>query len=252
MTQKVLDRFNQNHKNKTKQFAVLIDPDKMDEKSLYQLMGKANDAHVDWLFVGGSLLTKDALSECLSFINEVSEIPTVIFPGSMLQISDKADAIFLLSMISGRNPDLLIGQHVVAAPYLKETDIEVLPTGYVLIDGGRPTTVSYISNTHPIPADKGDIAACTALAGQMLGLKLIYMDSGSGAKHPVPVKVIQQVSSQIDIPLIVGGGITTPELAIEDCKAGADVIVVGNAIEKDPEILTDISAAIHSLKPVTS
>ena len=252
MSQVVLERFNHNHKSQAKQFAVLIDPDKMDDRSLFRLIEKANNANVDWLFVGGSLLTKDALNDCLASIKDVSSIPTVIFPGSMLQISDQADAIFLLSMISGRNPDLLIGQHVVAAPYLKESNIEILPTGYVLIDGGRPTTVSYISNTHPIPADKGDIAACTSLAGQMLGLKLIYMDSGSGAMNPVPTKVIQQVSSQINIPLIVGGGITSPERAIESCQAGADVVVVGNAIEKDPEILTDISAAVHSLKSITT
>ena len=224
----------------------------MDDRSLFRVAQQANEANVDWLFVGGSLLTKNALKDCLVSVKQVTDIPTVIFPGSMMQISDQADAIFLLSMISGRNPDLLIGQHVVAAPYLKETDIEILPTGYVLIDGGRPTTVSYISNTHPIPSDKGDIAACTALAGQMLGLKLIYMDSGSGALNPVPTSIIQQVSQVIDIPLIVGGGITTPEKAIEDCEAGADVVVVGNAIEKDPELLTDISAAIHSLKPITT
>ena len=172
-------------------------------------------------------------------------IPVILFPGSTLQINEKADALFFLSLISGRNAELLIGQHVTVAPYLKNSSLQILPTGYMLIDGGAPTTVSYISNTLPIPANKPDIAICTALAGQMLGLQLIYMDAGSGAKNPISEKMIHAVSSQISIPLIVGGGITTPEKAAANCLAGADIIVVGNAIEKDPALILSVSNAIH-------
>jgi putative glycerol-1-phosphate prenyltransferase len=150
-------------------------------------------------------------------------------------------------MISGRNPELLIGQHVTSAPIVKKSGLEILPTGYMIIDGGAPTTVSYISNTTPIPSDKNDIALCTAMAGEMLGMKLIYMDAGSGARNPVPEAMISKVSAEIQIPLIVGGGIRDAEQAYRSCKAGADLIVVGNAIEKDPELIIDISHAIKSV-----
>jgi putative glycerol-1-phosphate prenyltransferase len=155
-----------------------------------------------------------------------------------------------LSLISGRNPELLIGQHVISAPFVKKSGLEIIPTGYMVIDGGAPTTVSYISNANPIPADKNDIAMCTAMAGEMLGMKLIYMDAGSGARKPITETMIERVAKNISIPLIVGGGITDPEKAYRNCKAGADVIVVGNAIEKDPSIMAEISAAVHSL-PLT-
>jgi putative glycerol-1-phosphate prenyltransferase len=155
-----------------------------------------------------------------------------------------------LSLISGRNPELLIGQHVISAPFVKKSGLEIIPTGYMVIDGGAPTTVSYISNASPIPADKNDIAMCTAMAGEMLGMKLIYMDAGSGARKPITETMIERVANNISIPLIVGGGITDPEKAYRNCKAGADVIVVGNAIEKDSSIMAEISAAVHSL-PLT-
>lgn len=228
-----------------KQFALLIDPDRVDENSLNQTLDLAVKAKVDLLFVGGSLLTRDSLDAVLTTIKSNCNIPVILFPGSTLQINEKADAIFFLSLISGRNAELLIGQHVTAAPYLKNSSLEILATGYILIDGGSPTTVSYISNTFPIPANKPEIAVCTAIAGEMLGLKLIYMDAGSGAKTPITEQMIAAVSSQINIPIIVGGGITTPEKAIANCKAGADVIVVGNAIEKNPDLIAAMAAAIH-------
>ena len=152
-----------------------------------------------------------------------------------------------LSLISGRNPELLIGQHVISAPFVRQSGLEIIPVGYMLIDGGSPTTVSYISNTNPIPSNKNDIAICTAMAGEMLGLKLIYMDAGSGALKAIPTAMIKEVAKHLQIPLIVGGGITSAEKAKENCLAGADIIVVGNAAEKDPELITAISAAIHSL-----
>jgi putative glycerol-1-phosphate prenyltransferase len=158
--------------------------------------------------------------------------------------------LLYLSLISGRNPELLIGQHVVSAPSVKKSGLEIISTGYMVIDGGAPTTVSYISNATPIPADKADIALCTAMAGEMLGNKLIYMDAGSGAKKAISEEMITAVAKNIEIPLIIGGGIKDAEKAYLNCKAGADVIVVGNAIEKDPSLINEIAAAIHQ-NPVT-
>ncbi|HRF19913.1 MAG TPA: geranylgeranylglyceryl/heptaprenylglyceryl phosphate synthase, partial [Chitinophagaceae bacterium] len=145
------------------------------------------------------------------------------------------------------NPELLIGQHVVSAPFVKQSGLEIMPTGYIVIDGGAPTTVSYISNAAPVPADKNEIAMCTAMAGEMLGMKLIYMDAGSGAKRPITESMIKAVADSIEAPLIIGGGIITPEKAYLNCKAGADVIVVGNAIEKDASLIKEMSDAVHSV-----
>jgi putative glycerol-1-phosphate prenyltransferase len=171
----------------------------------------------------------------------------ILFPGSPTQLSKHADALLYLSLISGRNPELLIGQHVVSAPTVRQSGLEILSTGYMVVDGGAPTTVSYISNASPIPQDKNEIAMCTAMAGEMLGMKLIYMDAGSGAKRPVTESMIESVSQKIEMPLIIGGGIIEPEKAYRNCKAGADVIVVGNAIEKDSSLIKEMSAAVHSV-----
>ncbi len=231
-----------------KSFSVLIDPDKVDVSGIDKLVNVALEASVDYFFVGGSLVISNHLDECIKQIKANCDIPVVLFPGSPSQVSRYADALLYLSLISGRNPELLIGQHVISAPFVKKSGLEIIPTGYMVIDGGAPTTVSYISNASPIPSDKNEIAMCTALAGEMLGMKLIYMDAGSGAQRPITEKMIQTVSQHIEVPLIIGGGITTPEKAYLNCKAGADVIVVGNAIEKDISLIKDISAAIKSVK----
>ncbi len=228
-----------------KSFAVLIDPDKISRNSLNDIINLAVDARVDYFFVGGSLVISDNLDECIQQIRETCSIPVLLFPGSPSQISRHADALLYLSLISGRNADLLIGQHVISAPFVKKSGLEIIPTGYMVIDGGAATTVSYISNASPIPADKADIAMCTAMAGEMLGMKLIYMDAGSGAKKPIPEEMIRTVSHHIDVPLIVGGGIRDAEKAYLNCKAGADVIVIGNAIEKDASLIAEMSSAIH-------
>ncbi len=230
------------NKKKTgnKSFAVLIDPDKTDEKECLRIIEKSVDK-VDYFFVGGSLITGDKLSDIVFFLKEHSNIPVVLFPGSSLHITPGADAILFLSLISGRNPDLLIGQHVIAAPLIKKSKIEVLPTGYILIDGGKPTTVSYMSNTFPIPADKPEVAACTALAGELLGLQLIYLDAGSGALQSVSPEMIKGVKKIISLPIIVGGGINSPEKALKAWEAGADVIVIGNAIESNPDLIDEIT-----------
>jgi phosphoglycerol geranylgeranyltransferase len=230
-----------------KSFALLIDPDKVTDSSLEELLGFAEAARVDFFFVGGSLVVTDNLDNCVLQIKKRTSKPVILFPGSPSQLSRHADALLYLSLISGRNPELLIGQHVISAPFVKKSGLEIMPTGYLVIDGGAPTTVSYISNAAPIPHDKADIALCTAMAGEMLGMKLIYLDAGSGAKRAVSIQTIKAVSTHIEVPLIVGGGIRTPEAAYAACKAGADVVVVGNAIEKDPAIITEIAAAIHGV-----
>ena len=229
-------------------FAVLIDPDKVNELILDELIALSTAAKVDYFLVGGSLVISNQLDSAVQHIKKNCTIPVILFPGSSTHISKYADALLYLSLISGRNPELLIGQHVVSAPFIKQSGLEVMPTGYMLIDGGAPTTVSYISNANPIPADKNEIAMCTAMAGEMLGMKLIYMDAGSGAKRSITESMIEKVSQNISVPLIIGGGITDPEKAYLNCKAGADLIVIGNAIEKDPVLISEMAAAIHAVK----
>ena len=247
MKQTLYHQFVERKKAGKKSFAVLIDPDKVDGAKIDQLVALGVDAKVDYFFVGGSLVISSYLDECIQQIKASCDIPVILFPGSPSQVSKYADALLYLSLISGRNPELLIGQHVISAPFVKKSGLEILPTGYMVIDGGAPTTVSYISNATPIPADKNEIAMCTAMAGEMLGMKLIYMDAGSGAKRPITELMIEKVARHIEAPLIIGGGITDPEKAYRNCKAGADVIVVGNAIEKDVNLIKEVSAAIHSV-----
>ncbi len=229
-----------------KKFATLIDPDKISPGDIDQIVRRSCDAGVDYFFVGGSLIVNNSLDACLTEIKRQCQIPLILFPGDSYQLSYRADAILFLSLISGRNAELLIGKHVITAPYLKVSPLEVISCGYMLVDGGVPTTVSYMSNTQPIPSDKDDVAVCTALAGEMLGLKLIYLDAGSGALIPVPQMMIESVSNAIKIPVIAGGGIDTPGKAMRNIKAGADIIVVGNAIEKDPSLINEIAHAVHS------
>lgn len=247
--QNILEKIQNGSKEGIKFFALLIDPDKVDDLSaLKQLVHVAIETKVDFFLVGGSLIIGDALGACISFIKTQTDIPVILFPGSNQYIDLQADAILYLSLVSGRNPDLLIGQHVLSAPILKRSRIEVLSTGYMLIDGGKSTSVSYMSNTTPIPYDKVDIAMSTAIASELLGQKLIYMDAGSGAKINISEKMVASVKRAIDIPLIVGGGINSVQKAKSAWKSGADVVVVGNAIEKSPELLialTDAKAQLN-------
>jgi putative glycerol-1-phosphate prenyltransferase len=237
-------------KKGAKSFAVLIDPDKVGAPDIAYLVERSLIAKVDYFFVGGSLVISDHLDECICQIKNLCNIPVLLFPGSPSQISKQADALLYLSLISGRNADYLIGQHVISAPFVKKSGLEIISTGYMVVDGGAATTVSYISNATPLPADKPDIALCTAMAGEMLGMKIIYMDAGSGAKKAISEQMITAVAQHIQVPLIVGGGIRDAEKAYLNCKAGADVIVVGNAIEKDTALISEISAAIHQANPV--
>ena len=235
-----------------KSFAVLIDPDKVNSSILDELMELSISAKVDYFLVGGSLVISNHLDHVVQHIKKNCSIPVILFPGSPSQISKHADALLYLSLISGRNPELLIGQHVVSAPFVRQSGLEIMSTGYIVVDGGAPTTVSYISNASPVPADKNEIAMCTAMAGEMLGMKLIYMDAGSGAVRPISESMIESVARSISSPLIIGGGIIDPEKAYRNCKAGADTIVVGNAIEKDASLIRQMSDAIHSVAVKTS
>jgi len=247
MTNRIYQSLLQRKAQGQKSFAVLIDPDKVTADKIDDLTALAVNAGVDYFFVGGSLVISNQLDEVVKRVKQQCTIPVILFPGSPSQLSAYADALLYLSLISGRNPELLIGQHVISAPFVRQSKLEIISTGYMVIDGGAPTTVSYISNASPIPFDKNEIAMCTAMAGEMLGMKLIYMDAGSGAKRPITESMITEVSKVIDVPLVIGGGITNPEKAYLNCKAGADVIVIGNAIEKDSSLIREMSAAIHSV-----
>ena len=242
MTKNILPLFNT---PRTK-LAVLIDPDNQTEDSLILLSEKIISCKVDVILVGGSLLLDNHFEKTLTLLRKHTTAPIVLFPGNNYQISSQADAILLLSLISGRNPEYLIGQHVVAAPQLRESGLEVIPTGYMLIDGGRVSTTSYMTQTVPIPYDKPDIAVATAMAGEMLGLKTIYLEAGSGAHRSISVDMLRAVKSAVSIPIIIGGGIRTPEQAEALAEAGSNMIVVGNILEKQPELLMEISLAVHS------
>lgn len=245
---RVLDTLRERRSQGKKSIAVLVDPDKVEDgNKLLQLINLANENCVDFFFVGGSLVTTINLSEVVKKIKENVTIPVVLFPGNNIQLEPAADAILFLSLISGRNPELLIGQHVVAAPIIRNTKLEVVPTGYMLINSGKTTSVAYISNTTPIPEDKYAIAACTAMAGEMLGLQTIYMDAGSGAEKEISTKMIASVRKAVGLPLIVGGGINSAQKALNAFEAGADMIVVGNALEKNPDLLTAIAEKVYEL-----
>ncbi len=226
---------------KIKSLAVLIDPDKANEKHLKQLCLKANYQNIDYFFVGGSLLSTNNLDFVISYLKINTEKPVLLFPGNTMQVNLKADGILLLSLTSGRNADLLIGKHVEVAPLLYNSSLEIISTAYILIESGKSSSVSYISNTTPIPNDKPEIATSTAMAGEMLGLKTIYLEAGSGAINSVPLKTIEMLSSKTESPLIVGGGIRDVETAKNIYQAGADIIVVGTKIEEEASFIDGLA-----------
>lgn len=244
----LLQHINKKRRAGHKSLAVLIDPDTTSSQEVARLVSLAHDAHVDYFFVGGSRVKPMDMDLVLGLLQDLTDIPIVIFPGSSNQLSEKADALLFLSLISGRNPEFLIGKHVESALFLHQSNLEVIPTGYMLIDGGNVTSVAYVSNTTPIPHDKINIAISTALAGQFLGMKLIYLEGGSGAHQHVSPAMTRAVKEALDIPLIVGGGIRNPESAAAIAQSGADIIVIGNILEKDPELMIDLSAVIHATK----
>jgi len=219
--------------NQRKMWAILLDPDKVDLKNFKKYIEKIHLAKPDLLLVGGSFISEQKLSKLVKKLKKHCKIPVMLFPGSPAQITSHADAVLLLSLISGRNAEYLIGKQVEAAPILYQSGLEIIPTGYLLIENGRSTSVEYISNTKPIPRTKTDIALATALAGEMLGLKMLYLEAGSGAKKTVPLKMISTISKHSRLPLIVGGGIKTKARMLKAWAAGADLVVVGTAFEND-------------------
>ena len=225
-------------------FALLVDPDKHTGHSIKDIACKAEKAGVDIIFFGGSFV-KSRIEQLLLELKRNTTIPVVLFPGNAIQFTGTADAILLLSLISGRNPEYLIGNHVIVSHALKESGMEIIPTGYILIESGITTAVQYMSNTMAIPSHKVDLVVATALAGQQLGLKAIYLEAGSGAANPIPTEVIKEVRKNIDLPLIVGGGLRSPEQVAAAVEAGANTIVVGNVIEQSPELLSQLVSATH-------
>ena len=229
-----------------KRLAVLIDPENtVKEEELHHLLSLANEANVDYIFVGGSLVTHNRIDEVVRSIKQKTDLPVVLFPGGLNQISQYADAILFLSLISGSNPEYLISKQVAAAPLVKKLGLTVVPTGYLLI--GTNSSASYMSNTSPIPYTKNDIASATAIAGEMMGHQVIYMDAGSGATEPIYSKMIAEVRRSISLPLIIGGGITSFDTAYTALESGADIIVIGNATEKNPQTIKEIGGAVKAM-----
>ena len=225
-----------NKQEKRKMLAVLLDPDQCRGSLLASTIAALKSNVPDFIFGGGShtLSSTDSLIELLK---EETKAGVVLFPGNASQFSTHADALLYLSLLSGRNAEFLIGQHITSALAIKNSNIEVIPTGYLLIDGGKPSSVEYISNTRPIPADKNEIALSTSVAAELLGMKMIYLEAGSGAKHPVAPEMISTVKTGLSIPLIVGGGIKNTTQLRTAFEAGADLVVVGNIFESDPSLI---------------
>lgn len=229
----------QSKANNEKLLAILLDPDKIDWNNLALLIEKINQSPATHIFIGGSFVETNFLDELILKIKENCILPIVLFPGNPSQISDKADAILFLSLISGRNPDFLIELQVKAAPILKKTQLEIISTGYILIESGAETAVERVSKTTPLDRNNLELALATAQAGEMLGNKLIYLEAGSGAKQAVPSEMIQLISENIEIPLLVGGGIIDLHGIQKAYDSGADLVVIGTAFENDLNFFTN-------------
>ena len=234
-------------KSGKKSLFVLIDPDKDSSQALKSQAVAAQDNGAAAIFIGGSYLSGDIFDRTVRELKTGLEIPLIIFPGGSAQLSPQADAVLFLSLISGRNPQYLIGEHVTAAPVVKKMGLEVISTAYMLIEAGRTSAVEFVSNTKPIPREQTGIAAAHAIAAEMLGMKMVYLEAGSGALQPVPAEMITAVRKSIDLPLIVGGGIRSPEQAQTAVSAGADFIVVGNALEKGEEKTTLLNKIVKAI-----
>lgn len=224
--------------NKQKMLAVLLDPDQCRGSVLSSTIAALKSSVPDFIFVGGSF-TLTSVDSLIEVLKEETKAEIILFPGHTSQFSSKANALLYLSLLSGRNAEFLIGHHLNSAVTIKKSNIEVIPTGYLLIDGGKPSSVEYISNTRPIPRDKKEIALSTAVAGELMGMKLVYLEAGSGAEVPVPTEMISYVSKGLSLPLIVGGGIRSTEQLTDAFQAGADLVVVGNVFEQEPKMITE-------------
>lgn len=236
----LINEINQRVLRKEKMWAVLIDPDKTNISDIPELCYAINKSSCDYVLVGGSLMIKDVFELCIITLRKHLRRKIIIFPGNNLQISSEADAILLLSLISGRNAELLIGQHIQTSFQLKKSALEILSCGYLIIESDEITSVQYMSNTIPIPKNKTDIGAATALAGEQLGLKFMYIDAGSGANKPININMISAIKRTISTPLFVGGGISKQEDLEKAWQNGADIVVIGTAIENDKQLILDI------------
>jgi len=228
-------------------YFILVDPDKIDEKSFPKFIEQASEAGVDGFLVGGSLVLADTFEECIKTLKKIANVPVVIFPGSVQQISKEADAILYLSLLSGRNAEHIIGSQVTAAPIIRKMNLEAISTAYMLVESGRTTSAEFMSNTKPLPRNKPDIAVAHALAAEFIGFKFIYLEAGSGAEQPVPDDMVAAVSHHCSVPLIVGGGIRTAEAAYKKVNAGAQFIVTGNVLEQNGTngLMKEFASAIH-------
>lgn len=236
--EKIYDHILSNKQQNLKMLAVLLDPDQCRGHILSRTIAALKSTPPDYIFVGGSH-TVTSIDSFIDILKDEVDTKIVLFPGNASQFCSKADALLFLSLISGRNPEFLIGQHINSAIAIKRSSIEAIPTGYILIDGGKSSSVEYISATRAIPRNKKEIVLSTAIAGELLGLKMIYLEAGSGASFPVSVDVIECISSELEVPLIVGGGIKTVEQLTNAYKAGADLVVVGNLFESEPDKITE-------------
>ncbi len=226
-------------------FLVLLDPDRMSVSEIVELAQKSEKGGADAFLVGSSLLLSTRFDEAVKEIKANVSLPVIIFPGNANQVSRHADAILFLSLISGRNPHLLIGEQVKAAPAIKEFGLEPIPTGYMIIESGGATSVQFMSDTQPIPRNKPDIVKAHALAAEYLGMKFVFLEAGSGADNPVPDVIIREVKDFISIPIIVGGGVKDPDVAYKKVKSGASFVVIGNSLEEDDSIIEEFADAIH-------
>lgn len=234
-------------------YLILIDPDKLLSDKLEVFIKQCIEAQVDGFLAGGSLMLNGDFDGFIKSVKQITKLPVIIFPGAINQVSSQADAILYLSVVSGRNPEHLIGKHVLAAPLIRQNNLEPISTGYILVESGTSTTAQYMSGSLPVPRNKPEIAAATALASEYLGMKLVYLEAGSGAQQTVPNEMVKAVSSVCSIPVIVGGGIKSPKAAREKVDNGAKIIVTGNFFENETNwnSLKEFSNAIHKKIPVT-
>jgi phosphoglycerol geranylgeranyltransferase len=230
----ILETIKTNAANHRKMLAVLLDPDICRDERITTILSQLKETSPNFIFIGGSHTTTH-IDLLIDKLKTVSNVPLVLFPGNVSQFSPRADALLNISLLSGRNAEFLIGQHVISAVAIKQSGIEVIPAAYLLIEGGKTSSVEYMSNTRPIPRDKKEIALSTALAGELLGMQLVYLEAGSGALQPVSTDMIRFVKENTSVPLIVGGGIRTIAQLQDAYKAGADLVVVGNVFESEPE-----------------
>lgn len=241
----IYDYFLSAMKEGKKLLAILLDPDKLNQELLNDLMLKVNDSAVNLILVGGSSVPKNATDELVVNLRRKTSLPIVLFPGNFEQITPRADGVLFLSLISGRNPEYLINQQVKAVPHIQNTDLEIIPTGYILIDGGKETAVQKVSGTKPILAQDIEQITQTAVAGMYMGNKVIYLEAGSGAYNPVLPKVIKSVKEAISIPLVVGGGIRSEKELQEAYANGADLVVIGTAFEENSDLLINFAKNEH-------